>query len=135
MTDTWIVVADGAHARIFASDAEMADFTPVKELKNHHHAPQHRRHPAAGHDGAHHHEEAKFAADVATEIGRAVQAHEVRDVVLVAPARFMGDLTTALPKPVAGHVTGKVQKDYAALERHELAKRVREALAENHERH
>ena len=135
MTDTWIVVADGARARFFSSDAEMAEFAEVKELKNHHHAPAHRRHPAEGHDGAHHHEEAKFAAEVAAEIGRAVHAHEVRDVVLVAPARFLGDLTGALPKPVAAHVTGTVQKDLAALERHELATRVREALAGNQHRH
>lgn len=135
MVDTWVVVADGSRARIFSTDAEMAELTEVKELKNKHHAGQHRHHSDHGHDSAHHAEEAKFAADLGAEVVRAVQAHEVRDVVLVAPARFMGDLTGALPAPVAAHVTGKVHKDLVDTERHELARRLRTALGESHDAH
>jgi protein required for attachment to host cells len=107
----------------------------VKELKNHHHAGQHRGHPDRGHDSGHHAEEAKFAVELGAEISRAVGAHEVRDVVLVAPSKFLSELTGALPKSAAAHVTGKVQKDFAAYERHDLARRVKAALADSHDTH
>ena len=135
MIDTWIVVADGSHCRIFSSDAEMAELTAVKEMRNQHHTGEHRGHSAKGHDSEHHAEEAKFAADVGAEITRAVGAHEVRDVLLVAPSRLLGDLMASLSKPTAAHVTGKIHKNFVTVERHELARRLRDALAESHDAH
>lgn len=135
MSDTWVVVADGSGCRIFSSDASLAALTAVKSLKNKHHGGEHRGHSAKGHDSEHHAIEAKFAAELGEEITRAVQGHAIRDVLLVAPKRFLGDLLAALPKATAQHVTGKVAKDLTSIEPHELATRLRAALAENHDLH
>jgi protein required for attachment to host cells len=135
MLDTWVVVADGAGCRIFSSDASLAELKPVKEMKNKHHTGEHRGHSAKGHDSAHRATESKFAAEVGSEITRAVGAHEVRDILLVAPNRILGDLLTSLPKATADHVTGKVHKDFTKVEPHALAQRLREALAESHDLH
>ena len=135
MGDTWVVVADGSGCRIFSSDASLAELKAVKSLKNKHHGSEHRGHSAKGHDSVHHAIEAKFAADLAEEITRAVQAHTAIDVLLVAPRRFLGDLLAALPRSTTDHVTGKVAKDLTSVEPHELAERLRDALAENHDLH
>ena len=135
MVDTWVVVADGSRCRIFASDASLAELQPVKELQNKHHVGDHRGHPNRGHDSAHHGIESKFAAEIGAELTQAVQSHAVRDLLLVAPSRFLGDLLAALPKATAGHVTGRLAKDYTAFEIHELARRLREALVDNHDLH
>jgi protein required for attachment to host cells len=135
MLDTWVVVADGAGCRIFSSDASLAELTIVKEMKNQHHTGEHRGHSAKGHDSTHRATESKFAADVGSEITRAIGAHEVRDVLLVAPSRFQGDLLASLPKSAADHVTGKVHKDFTTIEPHALAQRLRDALAESHDLH
>lgn len=135
MVDTWVVVADGSHCRIFSSDAALTSLTPVKELKNKHHGGEHRGHSAKGHDSGHHAIEAKFAADLAGEITQAVQSHAARDVLIVAPKRFLGDLLAALPKPTADRVTGRVPKDLTTIEPNALAERLRDALAENHDLH
>lgn len=126
MVDTWVVVADGSTARIFSTDAEMAELTEVKELSNKHHAPEHRRRDAGG---GHHAEETRFAQDLAQLISAAVTAREVRDVVLVAPARFLGDLEGSMPRNALAHVTAKVGRDFTRYERHELGRRVKAALA------
>lgn len=128
MTDTWVVVADGSGARLFGTDPTFEELTPVKELKNAGH-PRHH----SGADSGHHAEETLFAKEIGAELTRAVQAHEVKSLVLVAPARFMGDLTASLSASVSTHVSGKVNKDFMDVERHDLAKRLRAALAENHE--
>lgn len=135
MGDTWVVVADGSGCRIFSSDASLAALTAVKSLKNKHHGGEHRGHSAKGHDSEHHATETKFAAEIGDEITRAVQGHTIRDVLLVAPKRFLGDLLAALPKSTADHVTGKVPKDLTMIEPHALAERLRTALAENHDLH
>ncbi len=135
MIDTFVVVADGAHARFFATDAEMNELTEVGTLKNQHHAGAHRGGATAGVDSAHHTEEERFAGELAGDVARRVNANEVRDVVLVAPVRFLGDLTADLPKAVARRVTATLGKDLTRIERHALARRLRTAFADEHATH
>jgi protein required for attachment to host cells len=135
MLDTWVVVADGGGCRIFSSDVSLTELSAVKELKNEFHGSEHRGHSAKGHDSAHRDTESMFAAEVGSEITRAVDAHEVRDILLVAPSRFLGDVLTSLPKATAERITGKVHKDLTSVAPHDLAPRLREALAENHDLH
>ena len=135
MLDTWVVVADGGGCRIFSSDVALTELTAVKELKNEFHGGEHRGHSAKGHDSAHREIESKFATEIGSEITRAVAAHEVHDILLVAPSRFLGDLLRSLPKATEDHVTGKIHKDFSSVSAHDLAPRLREALAENHDLH
>jgi protein required for attachment to host cells len=133
MTDTWILVADGRSARIFTAPADLSEFNLHAEHKNKHHAGEHRGRPDEG--GAHHTEELAFAQELAHELTRAVIAHEVRDLVLVAPTRFLSDIASSVSASAASHITAKVAKDYTKLEQHALAERLREVLAGNHEAH
>lgn len=135
MVDTWIVVADGSQCRIFGSDVVLTSLSPVRAWKNTLHQAEHRGHSAKGHDSEHHALESRFAAEVGDAITRAVQSREARDVVLVAPKRFLGELLGALPKSTLAHVTARIAKDWVSSEPHDLAKRLREALADNHDAH
>lgn len=135
MVETWVVVADGSGCRIFASDVAIQALEPVRELRNDFHANDHRGHAARGHDSAHRETESKFAGEIADAIGRAVESRAARDVLLVAPSRFLGDLLAALSETAARQVTARVAKDLTAVPAHELARRLREALADNHELH
>lgn len=135
MVETWVVVADGGSCRIFGSDSALSSLAPVKTLKNKHHVGEHRGVAARGHDSAHHAIETKFAAELADEITHAIQSKQARDILLVAPKRFLGDLLGALPKSAADRVTGRVPKDLTATPPHDLAERLREALSENHDLH
>lgn len=129
MHSTWIVVADGRHARIFTTeDPYVLDLIPVRELTNHHHAPEHRRHPAVGHDHSHHHEEQKFAREIAEHIEHATATHEVERVVLVAPTKFTSDVEAALPTSAAHHIAARIHKDLTKVERTELARHIRAEL-------
>ena len=80
---------------------ELAELTAVKQLKNKHHGGEHRGHSAKGHDSEHHATETKFATEIGEEVTRAVQSHAVRDIVLVAPKRFLGDLLDREPHEIA----------------------------------
>lgn len=135
MVETWVVVADGSQCRIFSSDVALTALAPVRAWKNTLHAGEHRGHSAKGHDSEHNVVEARFAAEIGDALTRAVQSREARDLVLVAPKRFLGELLASLPKPTAAHVTARVAKDWVASEPHDLAKRLRDALAENHDAH
>lgn len=128
MIDRWVIVADGGQARFFATDAEMLDLVPEREVKNRHHS-SHRGRLDEG--SAHHAEEAAFAKELAHILTHAVQAQQVRELVLVAPAKFLGDLHAAIPATVTKHVAAQINKDFTKLERHELAKRVRSALVDH----
>lgn len=128
MMETLVLVADGGHGNFYATDAEMAEFTPWREVKNRHHAGEHRRRTDEG--AAHHAEETAFARELAAVIAEATQKREADAIVLVGPAKFLADLEAALPASAAKHVQGRVHKDFAKLERHDLARRVKAALSE-----
>lgn len=129
MIDTWIVVADGGSARIFASPADFSSLKLVLERKNGHHIGEHPGNPDKGDGGGHHKEEIAFAEDLGREIVSVVMSHEVRDVIVVAPGRFLSDLVTSMPASAAAHVKGKINKDYTKVKAHDLANRVKQALA------
>lgn len=128
--DTWVVVADGGSATFFETDAEMEKLTSVAELKNGHHGANHRS--GGSKDGGHHAEEARFAHDVAEQLGKDAVAHRYRALVLVAPAHFLGDLRKALPKTAEAMLSASVSRDLAGVPPHELSARLRALLADKH---
>lgn len=129
MIDTWIVVADGGSARIFSGPADLSKLGLVLERKNGHHHPDHHADPEKGDGSEHHRKEIAFAEDLGREVVSAVGSHEVRSVVLVAPPRFITDLVASLPASTVGHITAKIGKDYTKVKPHDLANRVKQALA------
>lgn len=128
MIDTWVVVADGGSARIFSSPADLSKLSLVLERKNGHHAVDADGQRDRRSDDGRQKEEVAFAEDLGREIVAVVGSHEVRDVVLVAPAPFLSDLVTSLPASIAARVRGKVGKDYTKVKVHDLANRLKQAL-------
>lgn len=130
--DTWVVVADGGGARIFRTDAEMLEITRIEQLGNDHSAGTHRHREQGGTDSAHHAAEKKFAHELAQKLTQYANQHRFRDLVLVAPPHFLGDLRNDLPKSVAAHVTASLPKDLASEPDHQLAPHLRKLLAGQH---
>lgn len=129
--DTRVVVADGARARFFSTDAEMLELVELPEIANKNHS-SHRHHSLGAPDSGHHAEERKFAAEIAAHLTVEANQHLFRDLVIVAPPHLLGDLREALPKQVATHVTATIPRDLVSDERHALAKHLRTLLAGKH---
>lgn len=128
MADIWIIAADRARARLFSLSKgaprliEIADFvnpearTPGHELE---HAPPPRVHDRIG-EGRHAiqartspREKAtlQFAAMLVTHLKHAHDEQRYRDLVLIAPPRFLGALNAALGARLGDTVLLRVSKN------------------------
>jgi protein required for attachment to host cells len=144
MTDIWILVADRARARLFSLSKgasrmiEIEDFvnpearTPGHELE---HAPPPRVHDRIG-EGRHAIEahispREKAALQFATMLGshlkHAYDEQRYRDLVLIAPPRFLGALNAALGVRLGETVLLRVSKNLTRRP----ANQIREALPRN----
>lgn len=123
---SWILVADGSHARILANRGPGTGLTLVAE----HNAPEARAHtaelgaerPGRTHDSttpARHamepridwqrQEKERFVAKLADEITAARDQFDA--LVLVAPPRVMGELRRELNGQLKDKITAELQKD------------------------
>jgi protein required for attachment to host cells len=128
MPDTWILVADGARARLFSLGAdamrleEIGDFInaamrmPGHELES---APPARVHDRFG-EGRHAIDArmpprdkaaAQFAVMLKSALERGHTEQRYRDLVLIAPPRFLGMLNRALDKHLQESVVLKIAKN------------------------
>lgn len=128
MADTWILVADRARARLFSLGQgaprmiEVANFvnpqarTPGHELE---HAPPPRVHDRMG-QGRHAIEArslprekaaSQFAAMLGAHLQRARDGQRYRDLVLIAPPRFLGALNAALAAHLGDAVVLRIPKN------------------------
>lgn len=132
----WVVVADGAHARILL--AEAGRMTVLRELRSAEARLPSRElvsdKPARVQDSAgpgrhsvepktdpHQKKKQQFALDVADEINRAAGRKEFDALVLVAPARTMAELRGALEAPARERLTAELVKDLTKVAPHDLA--------------
>ncbi len=128
---TWIVVADGARARFFRPDSELAKLVPagLADLV----APASRQRPrdlksdkpgrsfSASRSGARHAfepphdyhklEKHHFMVTLADTLDDACVRRDFDDLILVAPRRSLGELRGLLSKRVLGSVRQEVAKD------------------------
>lgn len=141
---TWIVVADGAHTRIFANDGPGKGLRAALEKDfeaNLPHAardilsdrpgrntaaPGMARHAMDPRTDPKRHLEQDFARTVAAMLGEAAQEKFFDRLILVAPPKTLGDLRAELPKHAEALVTGTLDKDLvgmkeAAIEKHLIA--------------
>ena len=128
MADVWVLVADRARARLFSLGKgarrmiEIEDFvnpearTPGHELEN---APPPRVHDRVG-EGRHAIEAhtspkekaaLQFAAMLGSHLKHAHDEQRYRDLVLIAPPRFLGALNAALGARLGGTVLLRVSKN------------------------
>ena len=140
-TKTWILVADGARARIFRNDwpdrglhrAFANDFGAPRAPDRAYGADKPGRAlrgPDGGRQGIaptvdwHRYEKARFARDMADLLNRHAARRSFDRLVLVAPPAVLGDLRKCLAKPALNAVTAEVGKDLTHLRRWEIPKRL-----------
>jgi protein required for attachment to host cells len=131
-TVTWILVADGARARILrndgpgkglhpalpqdfaASHAATRDLGTERPGRGHGPAPG-TRHGMQPHADWHEFQKHEFARAMADILNRAAERKEYDRLILVAPPKTLGDLRAELDRHAAALVTGTLDKDLTHL--------------------
>jgi protein required for attachment to host cells len=143
---TWILVADGARARVFQNEgpgrgiAELPEHTREIDLKPSRdiNADKPGRAFDSGGQGRHamepptdakRHEKQTFHAELAGLLKKALDAGRYDRVVLVAAPATLGDLRASLDKTVLAVVHGELAKNLTQVPAHELPGHLGEVLA------
>lgn len=137
MADIWILAADRGRARLFSLSKgaprmiEIADFvnpearTPGHELE---HAPPPRvhdrvgegRHAIEAHTSPREKAALQFAAMLGSHLKHAHDEQRYRDLVLIAPPRFLGALNAALGARLGDAVLLRVSKNLTRSPENEI---------------
>lgn len=134
----WVVVCDGAKALILenAGDAKFPNLR-TREVFEHKALATHelgtdapgRSHSSVGPGRAsvgqtdwHTQEEESFLADLASKLDQAVNAHEVKALIVVAPPRALGFLRQAYGHGLRAAVRAEIDKDLVKMPVHEIEK-------------
>jgi protein required for attachment to host cells len=137
-TRSWIVIADGAQARILENSGPGKGLTPMPSEDRHRELPPSRdidadrpgrthdrfgpgRHAMEPPSDAHREEKRRFAEELAGQLNSAALKQSYDRLILVAPAKTLGDLRQALNKEAAARVDGELSKDLTKIPDHELA--------------
>jgi protein required for attachment to host cells len=145
-TVTWVLVADGARARILRNEGpgrgiereivrEFAqDIPPGREImadrpgRTFDSAGQ-GRHAMERPTDPREIEETRFLREIIAYVEKANHEHSFDRLVLVAPPAALGTLRAHLPKPLAEKVTGELNKDLTQVPVHDLAKHLGGVMA------
>jgi protein required for attachment to host cells len=119
MTQTWILVGDGSHARLFQTDGATEPWSLVRTIDR-----EHSREKAHGGDAHEDHGEHGFARQLVGELETGRQGGTFAHLVLVAPPKFLGQLRGELGASLAACVTASVDADYTHMPVAELIKHV-----------
>jgi len=139
MPTTWILIADGARARLLEQDRHSRRFKPTGEQEFFGSQAQSReiasdrpgrsfdragegRHAMEPGTDPHRHAEYAFARDLATHLEKAANDRRFDRLVVVAAPRTLGDLRGLLPESVRRTVTAEVDKDLTKVPTPELGK-------------
>lgn len=142
---TWVLVADGARARVLEMDGPGAALAPAFPFDfAASHAPTRdvaadrpgRGQGAGGSAGHakpskvdwHTFEKHLFAKQLAVALDGALGKGAFDDLVVVAPPKALGELRTAMSDAVKGRVTAEVGKDLTHESVHDLAGHLADAL-------
>lgn len=142
---TWIVIADGAHARVlqftpekprleavedisFAIDLppthDLVSDRPGRAFESHGNA----RHAKAGRSDPHRELKRGLAHKVADALQANLNDQRYDKLVLVAPPATLGDLREALAEGVRARVTAELAKDLVKLPASELQEHLHDVL-------
>jgi protein required for attachment to host cells len=126
--NTWILVADGAHARIFNADTAKSALSELESMI-HPESQQHEQkltsdlpgRQAGGATGSYHsvssetepkkYEAKVFAKALCKHLEAAYNAHKFRQLIVVAAPAFLGLLRAEMKKNVSKVVTLEIDKD------------------------
>lgn len=143
---TWILIADGARARIVANDG------PNKGVRQVDGADFRAEHPASGEltsdrpgrtfdsagdarhamePGTDPHREAKkaFATDVAAYLHGEAMNKSYDRLIIFAPAKSLGDLRSAMSDPVCSLISAEKAKDLTHVPNDQLSRHLSDVLA------
>lgn len=142
---TWILVADGARARIFANEGGGSGLASVREFE----WPPARKptrelgvekpgRTFESADAARHameprvdwqeFEKQRFARRIARLLARAGDDRRFDALVLVAPPKVLGEFRNALDKATRARVSAEIPKDLTRLAAHELPRHLGEVV-------
>jgi len=119
MSQTWILVADGSHARLFRTESAELPWQLDQKLDREH-SRENTKRPDTHEDRGEH----DFARLVAAELETKRQAGGFERLVLVAPPKFLGQLRGELQAPLAACVIRSQAHDYTHMSDDEVAKHV-----------
>ena len=131
-TKTWVLVADGAHAAIYANEASGKGLIepPVREFAGDARASREidadrpgrtfdsmggQRHSKEPHTDAHRHAQQALAHEIASYLDAAAGRNEFDRLVMAAPPRTLGDLRGELSPKVQAMLVGDLAKDLMHL--------------------
>ena len=141
---TWILVADGARARIFKRQGAggalllAPEDNFVHEVERTHDMGSERPGRVVESSGGAHHAIApradwnrqgkqQFAERLAKHLDAAAERKEFDRLILVAPPRVLGDLRASLGRHAREHLAGELDKDLTALGTAEIGERLAQA--------
>ncbi|HMK89146.1 MAG TPA: host attachment family protein [Methylocystis sp.] len=137
----WVLVGDGRHALFLYNhgDPDLIDLRVI-EARVEENPPTHeqgtdapgrlfgsRSGPRSAVEPTdwHEHEKEHFAREIAARINKAAQSGEMKEIVIIAPPRALGEIRKELSPQAAARVKGEIDRDLA---RHPLPE-IEKALA------
>jgi protein required for attachment to host cells len=143
---TWIVIADGARARIVCNEGPGKGLAPVPASQMSVALPRTRdlgsdrpgrvydsqgygRHGIEPRVDWHRFEKQHFAKKVATMLDASAATSAFDRLILVAPAKTLGDLRAALGKTAQNMVVGEIVKDLTACADRDLAGHLKDVIS------
>jgi protein required for attachment to host cells len=135
---TWVLIADGGRARILENDGPghglkavegmtfSRDLPPTHELvrdrqPRSYESTGHMRHPIEVGEDPHRKQKAKFAAELASVLDRHAADKSFDRLVIVAPAKALGDLRSAFTDQVRRLVYNEVIMDLTKTPNEDVA--------------
>lgn len=115
---TWIVIGDGSHARLFQAD-EALPWRLLRTIDREHSREKTNRSDSHEDRGEH-----DFARHLVGELEAGRQAGTFHRLVLVAPPTFLGQLRAELSPSLAACVVKSFDKDYTQMSASELPGRI-----------
>jgi protein required for attachment to host cells len=153
MPTTWILIADGARARLLEQDRKSRHFNPTSEQEFFGSRAQsreiasddrgrtfdsaargqpgdvaHGRHAMEPSTDPHRYAEYAFARDLADHLEKAANEHRFDHLVVVAAPRALGDLRGLLPKTVQSKIAAEINKDLTNIPTRDLGRHLDEHL-------
>lgn len=145
-TTTWVVVADGAHAKFFANEGPSRGLVeiPNLELSQERHrtsdmvSDKRGRYSNEAGGGRHafdpkedlqHHVEHSFATKIIHELDQAAERKEFDRLVLVAPPKMLGEMRAVLPKRLKSKLAADLDRDLVRATAAELVEHLGDRLA------
>ncbi|MDQ3366742.1 MAG: host attachment protein [Myxococcota bacterium] len=119
MIQTWILVADGSHARLFQTMGPTEPWRLARKLDREHSREKTQRSDSHEDRGEH-----DFARLIAGELETHREAGGFERLVIVAPPKFLGQLRGELKAPLETCVVRSQDVDYTKMSDADLVKHV-----------